>query len=433
MRLKKIIKFFTRQIFQIYTGGLAVLFVKLRYLFYMAYKYFPYVIAMPFLIIIRIISPIFIIRIGELLSPRIGHLAANTELYLCEKDAGINIPPRPYLDIFYYVKPISNYQLLTMWKRLLTVFPSSILIYIHHLNTLIPGGEIHDIGTNSNMDRDIHNLLDQYPQHLKFTDNEERKGIEQLGIMGLSTDSKFVCLFVRDDSYLESHLPEKNWSYHGYRNSDIQNYSLISEILADQGYFVFRVGAKVNKQLVSLHPRIIDYAFNGMRNDFMDIYLGANCEFCISTGAGWDSVPFIFRRPIVYTSYVPLGYLSTFSNKFIVITKHHMDIQEKRELSFSEIFERGVGYCLNSEEFIKKGVEVIENTPEEIKDVVMEFIDRSNGCWNHKIEDEYLQELFWQKFPIEAKNISGFFLHGKIKSKFGANFLRTNKMLLDEK
>ena len=95
------IKFLYKQIFQIYNGGLEVLFNKLRNLLCKANQLFPYIIAIPFLIIIRLISPIFIIRIGELISHRIGHLAANTELYLCEKDSRINIPNKPYLDIFY--------------------------------------------------------------------------------------------------------------------------------------------------------------------------------------------------------------------------------------------------------------------------------------------------------------------------------------------
>ena len=40
-------------------------------------------------LIFRIIKPIILIRIGNLWSFRIGHFAANTELYLCEKDAKI--------------------------------------------------------------------------------------------------------------------------------------------------------------------------------------------------------------------------------------------------------------------------------------------------------------------------------------------------------
>ena len=45
---------------------------------------------------------------------------------------------------------------------------------------------------------------------------------------------------------------------------------------------------------------IIGYAYlqKNKRTEFMDIYLGANCEFCISTMCGFDAIPYIFRKPI---------------------------------------------------------------------------------------------------------------------------------------
>src|SRR5438132_1828901 len=46
---------------------------------------------------LRAIRPWLLIRIGILTSERIGHLAANTELYLCERDAGINRPVGAYI------------------------------------------------------------------------------------------------------------------------------------------------------------------------------------------------------------------------------------------------------------------------------------------------------------------------------------------------
>ena len=49
-----------------------------------------YILAIPIVLIIRAISPWYLVRIGGLLSHRIGHFSGNTELYCCERDARIN-------------------------------------------------------------------------------------------------------------------------------------------------------------------------------------------------------------------------------------------------------------------------------------------------------------------------------------------------------
>lgn len=72
------------------------------------------------------------------------------------------------------------------------------------------------------------------------------------------------------------------------------------------------MGSAVSKVFKVDNPKIIDYATNGMRSDFMDIYLAAKCLFCISTGLGFDAVPTVFRRPVVYVNHTPVGYLHTF-------------------------------------------------------------------------------------------------------------------------
>ena len=87
--------------------------------------------------------------------------------------------------------------------------------------------------------------------------------------------------------------------------------------------------AHVNSTFNNGNPMIIDYANYGMRTEFLDIYLGAHCDFCISTSAGWDAIPLIFRRPIVYAPVTPLGYIFSFSDRYSAITKHHFDISEK--------------------------------------------------------------------------------------------------------
>jgi putative glycosyltransferase (TIGR04372 family) len=386
-----------------------------------------FILAFFAVILIRLISPWILVRFEGLVSNRIGHFVGNTEMYLCEREANINTPVQKYFDIFYISEPVSNQQLAVMWKRVLHIWPAWIVIPIIRLNRLFPGGGCHEVGQNTQTALDVHNLLDRLPPHLKFTSEEETRGEVGLQDMGLPIGAKFVCLNVRDSAYLSTHFPSTDFSYHNYRDSDIQNYITASEELADRGFFVIRMGAKVKNPMNSSHPKVIDYATNGMRNDFMDIYLGAKCTFCITTGTGWDGIPEMMRRPIVYVNLVPIGCLHTFSAGFISITKKHIWQASQKSLTLSEIFANDVGFSMSASDFESKGVGLIENTPEEIRDVAVEMADRLANIWQLQEGDEVLQRRFWDLFSSNAVDaFAGNPLHGEIRSRFGACFLRNN-------
>jgi len=420
-----------RQIFQIRQGGRAVLFRKMKRVLRALLKSPLFVLAIPVVAVIRLIKPWLLVRWGGLGSPRIGHFALNIELHLCERDVSINMPRQRHVDIFFMEGPICNQQLAKMWRRVLRVWPAWILSPICHVNWLIPGGAVHEIGNNTQHDRDVHNLLDQFPPHLKFTAEEEVRGEAGLRAIGIPPGSPFVCLTIRDSAYLDAHIPAVDWSYHNYRDNDIQNYVLAAEELADRGYFVIRMGAKVRDAIKSRHPGVIDYAASGIRSDFMDIYIAAKCNFCVSGGNGFTAVPLVFRRPIVYVNVVPIGYLCTFSEKFIGITKHHFAVQKNRELTLGEIFNQRVGIFLRTSDYESEGIKLIENTPEEIRDVIIEMVRRLNGTWQVYEDDETLQRKFWEIFPTAAVDGRwGRPLHGEIRSRIGAEFLRNNRAWL---
>lgn len=412
--------FIQRQLLQIRQGGRTVLLRKMERTLQMPL----YILVLPAVLIIRFIRPWLLVRWGTLHSTRIGHFAANTELYCCEQDAGINVPKKRHVDLFYMeYGPICNQQLARMWKRVLRVLPFWILVPIDRINRLIPGSRVHEVGNNTQGARDVCNLLDRFPPHLKFTPHEEARGKSALRDMGIPEDTRFVCLIVRDSAYLEAYEPLYDWSYQSYRDSDIQNYILAAEKLADRGYFVIRMGVKVRETIKTAHPRIIDYATNGMRNDFMDIYLGARCEFCISVGTGFDAVPEIFRRPLAIVNDHSLEYIRSWNSRDLSIFKKYWLPKEQRFLTFREILGSGAGRFLTTQQFEASGIELLENTPEEIAALVIEMDDRLNGKWQTTEEDNELQSSFWSLYKSSK-------LHGKALSRIGAKFLRQHHDLL---
>ena len=381
--------------------------------------------------IIILIRPLFLIRVGFLHNDRLGHFGGNTEMFVLEKKEASQKPGyKKSLDLFYLPRNVScNKTMERMWSRILImvprVFARPLCLIIRSFKSL----SVHRCGATANEDRDIHNLMDKYPPSLSFSRQEEEIGKENLVMMGIPNGAAFVCLNVRDSAYL-SQAGNGDYNYHNYRDSDIQNYVLASEELADRGYFVIRMGVHVHEAMKSTHPRVIDYATKGMRSDFMDIYLGAKCEFCISVGSGFDAVPLIFQRPTVYVNMVPMGYLCTFIKQSLAITKHYYSLEKNIELTLNEIFDTGIGFSPYSADYQTKKIQLIENTPEEIRDVVVEMAGRMNRSWQSHEEDEALQKRFWEIFPTLAVNSSGARIHGEIRMRFGSQFLRNNQKWL---
>jgi len=422
---------------QIKKGGLIVIVKKLRSLFYLFLISPFYILAIPMVIILRLIRPWFLIRWLGLRSSRIGHFAKETELYCCERDAKINIPSQRHIDFFYLDnKYVCNKQLEKMWRRRIIILPTWLLAPLckinRFINIFVSGRNDHEIWWgNISRVQDVHNLLERFEPHLNFTDDEETKGKKILTEFGIPEGAKFVCLLVRDSGYLDRHKKYeylKRWSYHSYRDGDIDKYVLATEELAKRGYYVFRMGINVLKPLKSSNPKVIDYANSKIRSDFMDIYLGAKCRFCISTAAGFDEIPIIFRKPIAYTGHMPIAHINTHNKETLILTKHHINKRNQKELTVSEIFSSNVALCFSSADFELNGIKLEDNSPKEIRDLAIEMDERLNGNWNETEEDILLQKKFWLIFKKNIKNLNlKKPIHGKIKSKFGAKFLRENQ------
>lgn len=345
------------------------------------------------------------IRFGQIVSNRIGHLAGNMECYLCEREAGLS----KGWDFWHHNAEPCSKQLAKMLARVARIDRTGFVRICSVVNQLFDGWEAHNIDT-ANVDRDIHNLFEKYPPHLRFSEDEKRRGQAGLIKLGIPRSAKWVCLIARDAAYLP-HL-----AYHSYRDSDIDTYEQAALALAERGYYVLRMGAKVAKPMRVKHPRVIDYATHG-RSDFMDAYLGAHCAFCLSNGCGFDAIPVIFRRPICYVNYAPIEYLPTFNPRSLAIWKHHE--KDGKRMTQAEVWASGAGQFMRADQFAEAGIALVDNTPQEIRDVAMEMCD----CLEARPSSQD-QSAFWRDFPRSVSTYTNAPLHGEIRMRIGAEFLK---------
>ena len=381
-------------------------------------------------ILIVIARPLVLIRVGFLHSDRIGHFAANHEIFLCEDEIRKSQGGRQSIDLYYMGRiPVCNEQLATMWKRKLRVWNSLLLRPISLIFRSTGLLASHVCGDTPSLDRDVKNILDRTTPHLEFTSAEDIKGLALLRQFGVPSGAEYVCFIVRDSGYLKMLYGDLG-DYHSYRNADINNFMLAAEELTKFGVYVFRMGSVVEKQFISENSMIIDYASNELRSDFMDIFLGATCLFCLTTSTGFDAVPLAFRRPLAIVDYVPAGALPTWGKRHIVLTKHHLSESTGNELTLSQILDSKVANAVTSTDYRNAGIRLVENSAIEVANVCIEMYQRLKGRWIDEAEDiarqRQFQDLFTNRPALITHPVSAVQMHGKIEATFSSEFLRQN-------
>lgn len=382
-------------------------------------------VAAVLLLAIRVARPIVRVRLGAMRSDRIGHFALETELALCEQETGIRPRPQRSVDLWYAPEPVANRSLLAMWRRVMRVWPTWLMVPLWRLNERLPGGAAHVVPSTTSTCLDVHNLLDRCPPHLAFTAAEHARGRAGLAELGIGPTDRWVCVIVRDGAYTSAAFPGKDMSYHDYRNCDVDDYVPAAEAVADRGYFVLRMGAVVAKPMRSSHPRVIDYATSGRRSEFMDLYLGAHCAFTVSDGLGFYAIPAAFRRPNAYVNYSPFFMFYSSRACDLGIAKTMADAATGRRLTLREMAARGVAEVSATREFAARGVRVESNAPGEIRDLMCEMVERVEGTWCAEPGDDERQARFWERY-LEVIGRQRTICHGEVRSRYGAAYLRAH-------
>jgi putative glycosyltransferase (TIGR04372 family) len=227
--------------------------------------------------------------------------------------------------------------------------------------------------------RDTDGLFEKIPL-IQFRDDEEEKGKNWLKAQGWSEGEPFVCLLARDPSYLSLWLGRDRISrsqsggFHDYRNSNISTYLEAAEWLATKGVWVIRMGSVVEKPFVSTNPRVVDYANSNSKSDFLDVWLFASCNFCITTGTGPDYVAQLFRRPTLLLNHLPLA--DTWISSFTVVAGKNLFWSDRGRLTLEE----HVDACFfSSEDYAARGIHIEDLSPDTITQIVKEMWEIVKG------------------------------------------------------
>lgn len=394
-----------------------LLFLKKLFFLFRLLFFFP--ITFCFFLIIILLYPIIVIRIGRFRSDKIGHLSLEYEIYLNETK------PNFFLDLWYREKKICNNYLYNIRKKQFNIVPSLIFSDIYKLIKILNLQNIF-ICDRKFSDSDTNYVLDKNKVTFKLEKDLIKSKLNLLYSMNLKKNQKIVCIHLRDEAYRGFH-PMTD-----YKNiKKFQNYYKTINYLIDKGFFVIRTGRQSNYRFKINSSNFLDYPFSSIKSDKMDVVIASRAYFCISSGSGFDGLVRLFRNPVLFTNFVPIGYFNSYSKKNMTIFKHYKD-KNKKKLSFCEILNQGLIYFNDGRDFKKKKITLVENSDKEIFEATKEMLGYIKKKFRRKkFKDHYYLKTnyFFTKKILEKYNFSQ---HYKVESIIPKSFLKKNKHLLNE-
>ncbi len=324
---------------------------------------------------------------------RIGHLASEFDCFLKERALG-RLPERRWFVVAPHRKA-ANPSLLDYWKQHVSIIQSPWMCAV--LSAMGRHGLMeYDIShyTPTPVDKGTatyHSVLAAWgnrPPILSLDEAHRTRGRAVLAEMGVPHDAWFVAIHAREPGF-----SVQNESAQGFRNSDIRRLIPAIQEIRHRGGWVVRMGDPSMRPL-PLMDGVVDYAVHPSRSDWMDVFLCAEARFFVGNTSGLYLVATAFGRPCALANVIPSSHFA-FAPADVSILKLIWSDRLSRYLTFSEIFGSPVADYRFSKLFTEAGLRVDENTEEELRDLVMEMLDRVEGSYRETSVERALQKQFF--------------------------------------
>jgi putative glycosyltransferase (TIGR04372 family) len=231
--------------------------------------------------------------------------------------------------------------------------------------------------------------------------------------LGLDPNQPYVCIHARSPSGTKDDDFE-----HGGRNVDIFRFSRVIEYLSERNIKIFRMGDPSMPSVVGWNKDLYDYAHMKCRNPKLDLVLSGCCQFFVGTSSGAMYMASIFGRPVVGLGCaLPFVFCPTGFGRDLGIPKLFRRKDTGQLSTFKEVFLNGLSECRTSTDIELRGYELVENTEEEMQEVVAEMFEKLNGVW---CSTNFDLELQWKAQSYIGPGSLSYGGH----SKCGSLFLR---------
>jgi len=362
------------------------------------------------------------VRFLTVMLSRVGHLALEPAVWILSGRLGWR--PRFRGVILARPEETANWHLLTYWAEHLTVVSRPWLVgllravarnpLVQHdsYEAELPGGAGRHIIVPA-----IYGIQAAYQRRfgsdplLRPREDDRHRAREALERCGADPDSWWITLHVR-----EAHDGRAT-----SRNSDIEAYLTAVSAVTARGGIVIRIGAPSMKRLPPM-PGVIDDAHSETRSDVMDVVWLSQSRFFLGSNSGPLNVCYAFGVPCVVPNFAPMGH-GAYTGRDLFIPKLYVRLRDGKALTFAEVLRSPLRRLYGPGEFAAAGLTLVDNTPEEIHDLVTEMMDRLDGTFTTTADDDRRQERFHALLaedPLYATS-----------SHVGRDFLRDHAALLE--
>jgi putative glycosyltransferase (TIGR04372 family) len=202
--------------------------------------------------------------------------------------------------------------------------------------------------------------------YYSLTPEDREQGRRLWSRLGIPADAAVVVLHNRESGW------RPTLTYHSYRNADIERCLPAVDYLLRRGYYVVRIGDRSVKPLPKLSDRLLDMPFHPLYHPSVELYCTAMCRFFVSVPSGPLSFAVAFNKPVVWVNSPIVSY--HWGNPLdLLLPKKYFSQRLKRYLTCAEIVTTPLIDYLRTEEFSRFGVELHENTPDELLASVQEM------------------------------------------------------------
>ncbi len=344
---------------------------------------------------------------------RIGHLALDPDWFIKQMIVGER--PRFRLVLLISDKECANPCLLSYWEKYIlvvrnTVYRSILWPFRFFDYLLVKPFETRFAMGRHGIRPAVLEKWGERPPLLSLSDSHRERGEETLRRLGVPPGAWFVCVHSREGGF----SPEVE-HVHSFRNSPISSYAPAMEAIVERGGWCIRMG---DATMAPMEPMrgAVDYAHCDQRSDWMDIFLCAGCRFFLGNTSGLCMASTVFGVPVALANLIPMHVMYRFLAADMGIPKLLRKCSGEY-VTFDENLNSPIANFNRPAEFRKNGLVCVDNSPEEIRDLAVEMLDRLDNKAAYTEEDEKWQADLRELFEIN---------HGKTgpDSRVGRDFLR---------
>lgn len=329
---------------------------------------------------------------------------------------------RVVIPIVDFIDGICNKAILNMIKEKVYIPENDdltfwIYIYNNHSNELALEDEKKYLSTQSK--GGLTYFKSKYSSEFSIDQDYREQKLREIGIEG-----DYICFADRE----RRNIYDTDADHRSYK---FDVFKKIIDKLGLQGITGVRMG-KDRKEII-IQDNLIDYA-GKFYSEEMDVLVISGAKGFVSPLSGINCLAMMFGIPILTVNAVAISHEAggmRYTDCDIYLPKKYYDTKKERFLSLREMFEferniRNYKYYYDA-----AGIELIDNTEDEIADAVDEFIQRIDGVWQDSYEDtlnyQKYREIYDRESLLSFKAGRGASLPARISTVF----LRNNKYLLE--